>query len=141
MARPWRSNSLYPNTNPAGDESVCSSWTENNSRLRDRTAMGRNPALHAGVADRRQPGFSPPQAARFEGLPPAFVVTGEADLQRDDREADARRLREGDVTVEHVRYPSIIHGYFQMAVVIGAARYVIGRIGAAAHSALARGTN
>jgi acetyl esterase len=127
---------LYPNTDLAGDGSTYPSWAENDGRILTRADMERNFALYANGADRAQPGLSPLRAPSLSGLPPAFVVTGEADPQRDEGEAYAARLRGVGVTVEHARYPGMIHGFFQMAGVLDAGRDVLDRTAAALRRAL-----
>ncbi|AZP93572.1 alpha/beta hydrolase [Enterococcus mundtii] len=56
---------------------------------------------------------SPLRASKEEltGLPPAMILTGEADVLRDEGEAYARELREAGVEVTQVRFQGIIHDF------------------------------
>jgi acetyl esterase len=66
---------------------------------------------------------SPLLATRpLAGLPPALVITAERDILRDEGVAYAARLKADGTVVRAVHYPGMVHGFFNGAVILTAAK-------------------
>ncbi|MFI7320352.1 alpha/beta hydrolase [Streptomyces venezuelae] len=67
-------------------------------------------------SERAQITASPLRASteQLTGLPPALVITGEADVLRDEGEAYANKLREAGVAVTAVRFQGVIHDFVML---------------------------
>jgi acetyl esterase len=91
-------------------------------------------------AQRAEITASPLRASLDElaGLPPALVITGEADVLRDEGEAYANKLRAAGVPVTAVRYQGIIHDFVMLNALrdTHAAAAAIGQAIATLHAAL-----
>jgi acetyl esterase len=67
-------------------------------------------------AERAQITASPLRASvgQLAGLPPTLLITGEADVLRDEGEAFGNKLREAGVPVTSVRFQGIIHDFVML---------------------------
>lgn len=72
---------------------------------------------YIGESEQRNEITASPLRATVEqlrGLPPALIITAEADVLRDEGEAYANKLREAGVDVTAIRYQGIIHDFVML---------------------------
>ena len=80
---------------------------------------------------------APSRAASFKGLPPAYVLTGEADLLRDEAEHYAAQMQAAGVAVTTQRGSGMTHGFARLFPVCKAADAVMNDAIAALKAGLA----
>lgn len=114
---------LYPVTNSAFDTSTYDQFADGPWLTRE--AMRWFWDAYAPEVVRRTESTASPLLASLEqlrGLPPALVITDEADVLRDEGEDYAARLRAAGVPVTLVREPGLVHGFLGAAGVLPPAR-------------------
>jgi acetyl esterase len=106
---------LYPVTNAAFDTGSYEQFAEGPWLTRKAMQWFWDAYLpDAGM--RSEPTASPLQATveQLRGLPPALVITDEADVLRDEGEAYGRKLRQAGVDVTSVRYEGVFHDFMML---------------------------
>jgi acetyl esterase len=93
--------------------------------------------LYLAGADGRDPDVSPLRADDLSGLPPAFVLTVDSDVLRDEGEAYARALEAAGVPVTLRRYDGAVHGFFRWLARARISRRAVADVGAALREGLA----
>lgn len=129
---------LYPDTDLTESTASWIEFANTNKPMITRDGKLASIAMYVpeGV-DLKNPYVSPLYAQDLSSLPPALVVTGEFDPQRDEGEAYAARLVQAGVSVKATRYDGMIHGFFQMAGVLDQGKKVIEQTALALQTAFA----
>ena len=89
-----------------------------------------------GVSGAPVPEAAPLRASSLKGLPPAFVLTAEYDVLRDEGEAFARRLNKEGVAVRGTRFQGMNHGFIRMAALFPQADHALTVLSQALRQAL-----
>jgi acetyl esterase len=129
---------LYPDTDLTESSASWMEFADRNKPII--TREGKLAAITMYVpqgVDVKHPYVSP-LYAQVSQLPPAFIVTGEFDPQRDEGEAYAARLEQAGIPVVSKRYKGMIHGFFQMAGVLDAGKELIAETAAVLKDAFAK---
>jgi acetyl esterase len=94
-------------------------------------SMQRYWRLYLDGADGGRPDTSPLRTPDLRGMPPAFILTVEDDVLRDEGEAYAKALEEAGVPVTVRRYDGPIHGFFRWLAKTELARRAVDDVAAA----------
>jgi acetyl esterase len=90
--------------------------------------------------DREDPKVSPLFATDLTGLAPALIVTADHDPLHDEGDEYASKLKAANVSVDHICWPGMIHGFASLAGVLDAGKLLIDRMGAALRQAFEEDT-
>jgi acetyl esterase len=106
---------LYPVTNAAFDTDTYEQFAEG-PWLTRKAMQWFWDAYTPDASKRSEPTASPLQATveQLRGLPPALVITDEADVLRDEGEAYGRKLRQAGVDVTALRYEGVFHDFMML---------------------------
>jgi acetyl esterase/lipase len=93
--------------------------------------------LYLDGAEGGQPDTSPLRVDDLAGMPPAFILTVEDDVLRDEGEAYAHALERAGVPVTLRRYDGPVHGFFRWLARTELSRRAVGEVAAALRAGLA----
>ena len=82
--------------------------------------------------------YASPIRGKLAGLPPATVITAGFDPLRDEGDAYAAALERAGVPVQHMKNPTMVHGFFWLMGVIDHGRGVVEQAGKQLKSAFAK---
>jgi acetyl esterase/lipase len=94
--------------------------------------------IYLDGADASHPDCSPLRARDLSGLPPAYVLTVDRDVLRDEGELYARALEAAGVPVTLRRYDDAVHGFFRWLARTELSRRAVDEVAGALAAALAR---
>lgn len=111
---------LYPVTDASFETSTYYEFAEG-PWLTKRNMQWFWDAYAPDLAMRSEPTASPLRASleQLSGLPPALVITDEADVLRDEGEAYGRKLRQAGVDVTAVRFEGVFHDFMMLNALAG----------------------
>jgi acetyl esterase len=106
---------FYPATQAAFDTESYEQFAEGYHLRRD-AMMWFWDQYTTNPGERKEITASPLRASKeqLKGLPPALIITAEADVLRDEGEAYANKLREAGVRVTAVRFQGTIHDFVML---------------------------
>jgi acetyl esterase len=87
------------------------------------------------TADLNNPYVSPFLAQSLDDLPPAFILTAEYDILRDEAEVYGDRLLAAGIATQIVRYQGMVHGFIGCAGIISRAWDAMSAVGEAIKNA------
>lgn len=115
---------IYPVTDYPSD--AMASYAENNEGFGlTRESMEHYWDQYLGEAPADSPYAAPLRARDLTRVAPAFVVTAEYDVLRDEGEAYGGALNAAGVPVEVARYDGVNHGFFSLGGLVGAATQAV----------------
>lgn len=126
---------IYPTTQILADTDSMRDYAKGYFLERETIDWFMKHYLPEGV-DHSDPRLSPLASEDVSGLAPAYIITAGFDPLRDEGKAYADRLRDAGVAVQHVDYPSMIHGFFNMQAAVPLSREAIAKAARAARAAL-----
>ncbi|MDA0562745.1 alpha/beta hydrolase [Streptomonospora sp. S1-112] len=112
---------VYPSTG-AGPTESARAFADASGLRPDELAWYQRAFLGAAPPESLPAYLSPARAPDLSGLPPAYVLTAEADPLRDDGALYARRLAEAGVAAHWHDSPGMVHGFLRFLHAVPAAR-------------------
>ena len=119
---------IYPATDMSHDRPSRSLFAEGLFLTANDMAWANENYFESKAEARLDPRISPMLAEDLTGLCPAIVATAGFDPLRDEGDEYAEALEQAGVSVTHLRFPSLVHGFINMPMVSTAAREATTRV-------------